>query len=65
MSEITGREKEIIVWVAEGKTAPEIGIILGRSEHTIRKHVLNISEKLDVVNIAHLVAKALRSGIIQ
>lgn len=64
MIKITLREKEIISWVAEGKTALEIGVILGRSEHTIRKHVRNISEKLEVMNSAHLVAKAMRRGII-
>lgn len=65
MSSITDREKEIISWIAEGKTAPEIGMILGRSEHTIRTHTRRISEKLDVMNCAQLVAKALRGKIIE
>ena len=39
---------ESLLWLAQGKTNAEIAIILGDSESTVRKHVLEIFEKLGV-----------------
>lgn len=61
---ITPREMEVIHWMAEGKTASEIGIILSLSEHTVTRHAWTVRIKLNAVNGMHLVAKAIRSGII-
>ncbi|ANL02681.1 LuxR family transcriptional regulator protein [Rhizobium phage RHEph18] len=61
---MTQRETEIIKWVSHGKTAYEIGIILGISEPTIHHHIASARAKLDAMNSTHLVAKALRRGII-
>ncbi|MBX5142330.1 helix-turn-helix transcriptional regulator [Rhizobium lentis] len=52
-SAVTPREREIIGWMAQGKTAAEIGTILG------------ISPKLGVFKETALVAAALRNGIIR
>lgn len=61
---ITPREKEIIHWMAQGKTASEIGIILSISEHTVSRHVWSARLKLNAVNSIQLAAKAVREGII-
>src|SRR5580765_564778 len=45
---LTPRVAETLLWVAQGKTNPEIATILGNSESTVKKHVLEIFEKLGV-----------------
>jgi DNA-binding NarL/FixJ family response regulator len=45
---LTPRATEVLLWVAQGKTNPDIGIILGISESTVKKHLLEIFEKLGV-----------------
>jgi DNA-binding CsgD family transcriptional regulator len=45
---LTAREAEVLHWMAEGKNNPEIGIILGSSPNTVRKHVEHILAKLVV-----------------
>jgi DNA-binding CsgD family transcriptional regulator len=45
---LTPREADVLGWVARGKTNHEIGAALFISPHTVRKHVENIFEKLDV-----------------
>jgi DNA-binding CsgD family transcriptional regulator len=44
--ELTGREEEIMRWVAEGKTNWEISVILNVSLNTIKFHLKNIYQKL-------------------
>ena len=45
---LTVREGEILALLAEGKTNPQIARVLYVSPHTVRKHVENIFDKLDV-----------------
>jgi DNA-binding NarL/FixJ family response regulator len=45
---LTPRVAETLLWVAQGKTNSEIAVILGNSESTVKKHVLEIFEKLGV-----------------
>jgi DNA-binding CsgD family transcriptional regulator len=45
---LTPRQAEVLLWVAQGKTTPEIGVILGLSAGTVRKHVEHIFQKLGV-----------------
>jgi DNA-binding NarL/FixJ family response regulator len=45
---LTPRVAETLLWLAQGKTNPEIAMILGNSESTVKKHVLEIFEKLGV-----------------
>ncbi|MCC6139894.1 MAG: hypothetical protein IT389_04675 [Nitrospira sp.] len=47
---LSPRETEILGWVAQGKTNPEIGIILGISPRTAQKHLERIYIKLGVEN---------------
>jgi DNA-binding CsgD family transcriptional regulator len=61
---LSGREKEVLNWMKEGKTNWEISVILGISERTVKFHVQNITGKLNAVNKAHAVAIAMDSGLV-
>ncbi len=54
---LSERERQIMTWVALGKTNPEIGCILQISEFTVKNHLKSIFSKLDVSNRAQAVAK--------
>jgi DNA-binding CsgD family transcriptional regulator len=45
---LTPRESEVLFWVAQGKTTPDIALMFGNSPATIKKHVENIMLKLGV-----------------
>jgi DNA-binding NarL/FixJ family response regulator len=45
---LTPRVAETLLWLAQGKTNGEIATILGNSESTVKKHVLDIFDKLGV-----------------
>lgn len=45
---LTPRVAEVLLWVAQGKTNSDIGTILGISESTVKKHLLEIFGKLGV-----------------
>jgi len=45
---LSRREAQVLLWIAQGKSNEEIGIILGASRNTIKKHVLHLLEKLGV-----------------
>jgi DNA-binding CsgD family transcriptional regulator len=63
-SMLTSREVEVLRWTMDGKTAWEVGRILGISEQTVVRHVSAATRKLDCVNKHHAVVKALRLGLI-
>ncbi len=62
---LTDREIDCLNWTAAGKTSAEIAEILGLSEHTVNHYLNRAAKKLDTVNRAQAVAKALRSGLIK
>ena len=62
--ELTPRERECLTWAAAGKSEWEISQILGISEHTSEKHLLNAKFKLGAVNRVQAVAEAIRRGYI-
>ena len=45
---LTPRVAEVLLWVAQGKTNSDIGTILGISESTVKKHLLEIFQVLGV-----------------
>ncbi|MBT9488501.1 MAG: LuxR family transcriptional regulator [Rubrivivax sp.] len=61
---LTPREIEALSWTMEGKTAWEVGQILGISERTAVLHVNNAMHKLGCANKHQAVLKALRLGLI-
>lgn len=61
---LTLREREVLAWIAQGKSAWEIGEILNISERTVEAHAQSAFRKLGAVNRTHAVAIALRDRII-
>lgn len=56
---LTPREAEILLWVAQGKTNPEIATILEIGLTTVKKHLEAIFSKLGVENRTSAAAMAL------
>jgi LuxR family quorum-sensing system transcriptional regulator SolR len=61
---ITIREKEVLRWTAEGKTAYEISKILAVSERTVNFHVNNVVAKLGTSNKTQAAVKAAALGLL-
>jgi len=59
---LTAREQEILQWVAEGLQNKEIAQKLGLSLATVRNHVHNVLEKLEVHSKLEAVSLAFRHG---
>ena len=50
LSILTRRQREIMDWIAEGKTSGEAAIILGISPRTVEKHLEAVFQRLGVEN---------------
>ena len=61
---LTDREKQCLLWSAEGKTTWETSHILGVSERTVVFHLQNAAGKLKVVKRQQAVARAVSLGLI-
>jgi DNA-binding CsgD family transcriptional regulator len=61
---MTLREKEVLRWTAEGKTAYEIGQILDVSERTVNFHINNVVTKLGASNKTQAAVKAATLGML-
>lgn len=59
---LTQREREIMQWVAVGKTDDEIGKILSISTATVHEHVESSKRKLDAFRRTYAVVQAIRLG---
>jgi DNA-binding NarL/FixJ family response regulator len=62
---LTGREREIVQLVAEGKSNKEAASTLGISVKTIEAHRANIMRKLRLHSVSDLVRYAIRNKIVQ
>ena len=62
---LTPRELDALRWTMEGKTAWEVGSILGISERTAVLHIQNAMKKLGAISKHQAVLKALRLGLIR
>jgi DNA-binding NarL/FixJ family response regulator len=56
---LTARESEVLFWIAQGKSNPDIALILGTSPRTIHKHVENLFRKLGCETRAAAALRAL------
>jgi DNA-binding response OmpR family regulator/DNA-binding CsgD family transcriptional regulator len=57
---VTGREADVLLWIANGKTNREIGQILEMSPRTVNKHLEQVFRKLGVENRTSAAAIAIK-----
>jgi DNA-binding NarL/FixJ family response regulator len=62
---ITLREREILSLIAKGRANKEIASALGIAEDTVKRHISNVLQKLDVSDRAQATAEAIRRGIVK
>jgi LuxR family transcriptional regulator, quorum-sensing system regulator BjaR1 len=62
---LTDREREVLNWIAAGKTAWDTGGILSIAEDTVNKHITSAMRKLNVHTRAQAVAESIRRGEIR
>jgi DNA-binding NarL/FixJ family response regulator len=61
--ELTDREREVLELIAQGKNNPEIARNLVISPKTVRNHVSNIFNKLQVADRAQAIIRAREAGL--
>ena len=62
---LTGRQREIVQLLAEGKSSKEVATALGLSVKTAETHRANIMRRLDCHSVTALVRYAIRNHIIE
>jgi two-component system, NarL family, nitrate/nitrite response regulator NarL len=62
---LSPREREVLVLIADGLSAPEIGRRLHVSPATVKTHLQSLYEKLGVSDRAAAVASAMRTGLLE
>lgn len=63
-SPLSAREREVLSWVAAGKTAWDTSVILGISEDTVNKTATAAMTKLNAHTRAQAVAEAMKRGLL-
>jgi DNA-binding CsgD family transcriptional regulator len=61
---VTPREREILLWLSNGKTTDVICEILGIRANTVNTYKREMMDKFGAANVTALVASALRHHII-
>jgi two-component system NarL family response regulator len=61
---LTSREQEILELIVQGQSNKEIGGTLGISEITVKRHVGQLLNKLDVSDRTQAVTKAIQQGLV-
>lgn len=62
---LSPREKQVLQWLAVGKTYWETSCILGLSEATVRTYVQTAGVKLGCQDRTHAIVRAIRLGLIE
>ena len=62
---LSGREREVLQLIAEGRSTKEIAATLSLSAKTVETHRARLMTKLDIQETAGLVRYAIRKGFIQ
>jgi DNA-binding NarL/FixJ family response regulator len=64
VSQLTGREREVLQGIARGRTNKEIAAELGISHRTVETHRESLMRKLQIRTVAELTRLALATGVI-
>ena len=65
LAQLTGRERQVLIGVAQGHTNREMAAQLGISPRTVESHRENLMKKLGVRTVAGLTRLALEAGLVQ
>lgn len=65
VSDLSGREVEVLRLVADGQSNKMIGEQLGLSALTVKSHLARIARKLGTGDRAEMVAMAMRAGVVR
>jgi DNA-binding CsgD family transcriptional regulator len=55
---LSTRERQVLGWIAFGKSSREVATIMGLSEHTVNEHIAGAVDKLDASNRTEAVMRA-------
>lgn len=61
---LTRRERDVMNWTADGKTSADVAQILGIGERTVKFHLHNVIQKLQVSNKTAAAARAAALGLL-
>jgi DNA-binding NarL/FixJ family response regulator len=64
LAQLTSRERQVLLGIAQGHTNREIGAQLGISPRTVESHRENLMRKLGVRTVAGLTRLALEAGLV-
>ena len=64
LKKLTGREKQVLQLIAQGKSNKEIAGLLDLSVNTVSVHRANLMEKMNIHRTAELVLFAIRKGLV-
>lgn len=64
LGQLTGRERQVLVGVAQGRTNREIALELGISHRTVETHRESLMRKLGIRTVAGLTRVALEAGLV-
>jgi LuxR family quorum-sensing system transcriptional regulator CciR len=64
LPQLTDRQRDCVIWVARGKTDPEIAQILEVSRDTVNEHLRQARDRYGVVRRTSLAIHALYDGAI-
>jgi DNA-binding NarL/FixJ family response regulator len=59
---LTGRQRELLELIAQGRDNAQIAALLGLSEKTVRNHITGIFDRLHVENRAQAIVRARDAG---
>ena len=62
---LSGRERQVLQLIAEGRTTKDVASLLGISVKTAESHRSRLMQKLDIHETASLVRYAVRRGLVQ
>ena len=65
VDKLTPRQREILILIADGKSTKQIARALNISVKTVESHRAQLTERLDIHDVAGLVRFAIRTGLVR
>lgn len=62
---LTPRQREVLVWVVEGKENEAIGMLLGITLGTVKFHMISLLRRFDAPNRQVLISRAWKAGLVK